>query len=60
MGAGFSATGSETECNPKDVAAYIKKKMEEQSKRDTEEDDDNESGTKYIFLDSLTVSAVRY
>jgi poly(3-hydroxybutyrate) depolymerase len=42
------------ECNPKDVAAYIKKKMEEQSKRDTEEDDDNESGTKYIFLDSST------
>ncbi len=42
------------------MLAYIKKKMEEQSKRDTEEDDDNESGTKYIFLDSLTVSAVRY
>ena len=36
------------------MAAYIKKKMEEQSKRDTEEDDDNESGTKYIFLDSST------
>jgi hypothetical protein len=37
------------ECNPKDVAAYIKKKMEEQSKRDAEEDDDNEPGTKHIL-----------
>jgi hypothetical protein len=41
------------ECNPADVAAYMKKKMADQAKKDAEEEEAEDSGKNIYWLSTL-------